>query len=151
GSRANRIPHQHRDRHFADAARDGGDERRNVLDAVKIDVADEPSAALLRRVGNSIHADVDDDCATLHHLRGDHEWPASGDDENVGTTSVHREVARAAVTDGHGRIGEWTILHHQCSHRLADDVAPADNNALGTTRLHLTRLEHVLYASRRAG
>ena len=35
---------------------------------VEVDVADQPRAALLRRVGNAIHADVDHHGARLHHV-----------------------------------------------------------------------------------
>src|SRR5213082_501387 len=57
---------------------------------------------------------------------------------------------RLAMTNGDRCVGEWTSLHHQSRHRLSDDVASTDHDALRSPRLNLARLEDELYACRRA-
>src|SRR5437016_8246672 len=57
---------------------------------------------------------------------------------------------RLAMTNGDRCVREWTLLHHQSRHRLSDNVASTDHDALRSPRLNLARLENELYAGRRA-
>src|SRR3990172_1578980 len=52
---------------------------------------------------DDVDSDVDDDRAWLEHGAGDEAGPAGGDDDDVGSTRMNRQVARLRVADGHRR------------------------------------------------
>ena len=126
-----RVAQKHRDRHRADAARNRGHEARDVEDR-RIDVADE--LPVLR----AVHADVDDGRARLHHVGRHEPGPADGGDEDVGAARVLGEIRRARVADRHGRV----LREEQHRHRLADDLAAADDDRLLALQLDPVLGEH---------
>ncbi len=97
---------QHRDGHRAHAARHRRDERRDLRARRRSRTSPTSRvAALRRRVGDAVHADVDHDGARLDHVAVIISARPDGGDEDVGAARVRREIARAAVADGDRRVG----------------------------------------------
>jgi hypothetical protein len=127
--------------HRADAAGHGGDPAGHFLHAVEIDVAGELAVRL------AVHAHVDDDRAGLDHVGGQEVELADGSDDHVGLPRDGAQVLRGAVADGHG--GALGQQHH--GHRLADDVAAADDHRVLAAQVVADGFEHLHAAVRRAG
>src|SRR4051794_664820 len=109
--RLERVAHQHRDRHRADAAGHRRDQPRALGGGCELYVARELAV-------QAVHADVDDDRALLDPVALDQVRDADGGDEDVRPPADVGEVARARVGGGDGGVG----VQQQRGHRLADEV-----------------------------
>ena len=72
---------------------------------------------------------------------------ADGCDEDVGLARDGRQVLRVTVADRDSRI----LAEQEMEHRLADDVAAADDDGALTVNRDAGELEHAQTAERRAG
>ena len=123
-----------------------------ICEATSLTVA--KSTSPTSPVLEAVHAHVDHHGAGLDHRGGDEPRAADGHDQDVGPPRDGRQVAGAAVADGHrgvaarGEKGAGAFcrtgpsgashkrrlspfapaLHQQDGHRLADDVASAHND-----------------------
>src|SRR5919198_126001 len=135
------VLHQHGDREQADAAGHGRQAARHAPDLRRVHVARERVAALAqglqppfgvfaeklahqRLVRHAVHPDVDDGRARPHVLAAYEARAPDRRDEYVGLPRHRRQVARARVADGHGRVA----LEEQLRHGPADDVASPDDD-----------------------
>src|SRR4051794_13600197 len=91
--RINRVRQQHRDRHRAHPAGNGGDRARDLDRGLEIDVADQP-------VIRSVRADVDDRGAGTDHVPGDELRLTGRSDQDLRSPADLTEIASAAVADG---------------------------------------------------
>src|SRR5207245_7713360 len=69
-----------------------------------------------------VGADVDHRRARLDHLLADQVGPSSRRHEDIGSSSVTREVSGARVTQGHGCVA----FEHEERRRFAGEVAATD-------------------------
>jgi len=111
---------QHRARHWADAAWDGGDPGRLRLDLIEADIPDEPSFFF------AMDADVDDDRALPDVLGPDHLPPAGSYDEEISPPSDFWKVLSARVADRDGGV----LAQEQLCERLANEVRAPDDDGL---------------------
>ena len=91
----------------------------------ELDVADELA------VSDAVDADVDHDGAGLDPLAADQPGLADRRDHDVGAADLGGEVARARMTDRHGRVP----LEQQQRDRLADQEAPPDDDGARAAQL----------------
>ncbi len=78
----------------------------------------------LRFVGHRVDPDVDHDGPGLDELRRDEGRSADGGHQDVRRARHRRQIPRPRVADGHRRVA----VQQQQRHRLADDVAAADDD-----------------------
>jgi hypothetical protein len=135
---ADGVLEQHRYGHRPDPAGHRRDERGLLFDALEIDIANQLA------VGQAVNADIDR--AGADHLRHDEPRRARGNDEDIGEDRVLREVARLRVTDRNRRLA----LHQHQGHRLADNVAGADDGDILAFELDAFMLKNLLNAIGRA-
>ena len=69
---------------------------------------------------------------------------ADADDDDVRLASHRAEIGRARVADGHGRV----LAEKQVGDRLADDLAPADDDGVAALDLDAVLLEQHHHARR---
>ena len=136
------VAHEHGDGHGADAAGDGS-QRTGGVHSVRMNVADEHGTLLaefcesLREifqeffgfefVGDFVRADVNNGGAGFEPVGFDVTGFAHRSDDDVRATNDVWQVARFGVADGDGGVR----VHQEKSHRLADDVAAAENDGVG--------------------
>src|SRR5687768_17303028 len=114
------VREQHRDRHRADASRDGRDRARDLARRVEVHVAHQP-------VVGAVDAHVDDGRAGLDPVALDEPRAADRRDEDVCPAAGLREVRRARMADRDGRVG----VEEQGRERAADEDRAPDDHGLG--------------------
>src|SRR6266481_5940017 len=120
-----RVREQHRDRHRPNAARHRRDPGGALARGGELDVADELA------VGGAIDADVDHHRTVANPVAA-HELRASNrGDDDVRAAHDGGEIAGARVANRHGRV----LLEQHERDRLADEVAAADDDGIGTAQL----------------
>ena len=97
--------------------------------------------------GQAIDADIDHHRAVFHHVRRDHIRLARRDDQDIRLACDRTEVAGLGGADRDGRAA---IDQHQ-RHRLAGDIAAADDHGVLTFDGNVVMLQHLHYAVGRAG
>ena len=136
-----RVLQQHGNGHGANAAGNRCDVACLWLNFGELHIAAELAVFVV------VHAHIDDHCAILYHVGTDEVGFAHGADEDVSTGADLGEVAGAGVANGHGGVA---VEEEHC-HGLADNVAPADDNAVFARRLDFLVMQHLDYARRSAG
>src|SRR6185369_7685419 len=120
-----RIDQQHRTGHRTDTTGHGGDPARHFADVGEVDVAAELALVV------AVHADVDHHGAAFDHVGGDHVALAHGRHDHVGLQGVGLQVLGGAVANRHRGV----LLQQHQGHRLAHDVAAADNHGVLATQV----------------
>ena len=95
----------------------------------------------------AVDADVNDRGAWLHVRLGHKAGAANRRDEHIRFRRKLRQIGRARMRDGHGRVA----MQQQERHRLADDVAAADDDGARPGDRNVRPLEDFDDAGRRAG
>src|SRR3954470_1266804 len=90
-----------------------------------------------RFVRHAVHANVYDGRAGLHVLAAYEARAPDGRDEDVRLARDSREVARARVADGDGRVA----LQEEFRDGASDDVAPSDDDGARAAHLHALALQ----------
>ena len=83
----------------------------------------------------------------LHHISSNEVRAAVGCNYDVSLATFLLESLGMAVTYSHRRV-TILLLHHQLCHRLAYDVASAENNTFLARRLDIITLKQCQYAER---
>src|SRR5690606_27083489 len=117
---------------------------------IEVHVSNYAVAALVGCVINTIDAHVDHHGSWLKHIAGDHLRPPDSSHNDVRAAEMRRQVPGATMAHRYGRIGSLALLHHDSRHRLAYDIASADDYALGSGGVNAGPHEELLYAGGRA-
>ena len=129
-----RVLHQAADRHGADTARHGRDDRRLRLDGLEIHVA-----AQFARLGIAVHTHVDDDRPLGDHIRRNKLRAADGHDQNLRPARHLPEVARPAVRHRHRGV----LVQQQFRNGQPHDIAAPDHHGSLAGDLHARGLQHL--------
>ncbi|ARF89629.1 uncharacterized protein BCN122_II2886 [Burkholderia cenocepacia] len=139
-SRAKRVLDQHRHRHRADSARYGCQPARALTHAVEVHVANNAA------IRQSVDTHVDHHGAAFHHWPGYQTRLTGRDDEDVCENRELGKVARTGMTDAHRGL----FLQQHQRHRLAHDIAGANDDSVFPRDLNARRFQQQLNAIRRA-
>ncbi len=90
-------------------------------------------------------------CAWTDHLSLYESRLADGGDQNVGLPGYFRQIAGAAVTDGHGGVSVWAALHEHEGDWLADDFASAEDHDMTASGFNAVMPQKLHNAVGRAG
>ena len=100
-----------------------------------------------RGILDGVGANVDDGCPRLDPVRLHEACFAHGGNENIGAADHLGQIARFGMTNGDGGVG----VHEEEGHGLADDVAAAEYDGVGTLDRNVAAAEDFHAAGRSAG
>src|SRR3954447_20346540 len=148
-----RVEHEHSDGQRAYSARDGGDRSGNFGD-LGMHVADQRGSFLPKAlfpphisgeellefcgISDGVHADVEDSCARLHVVTGDHTGASDGGNEDIGSAADSGQVTSLRMADGDG--GVRIDQEHGC--RFANDVATANDDRFLSSNRNVATLQN---------
>jgi hypothetical protein len=136
---AHEVGQQQGVRERADAARDGRDGRSHRSDALELDIPHD-------RPVDHVDSDIHDDHPAPDHAARDEARMSGRHDEDLGGLDVLRQVSRARVAHGHGRV----LADEEEGRRHADHGRAADDHRTPALDLHRgTPQDHHGYKTRR--
>ena len=121
-----RVRHQHRNRHRADTAGNGGDCADDFRNTVKIDVADEFVAAFTTSVLHPIDSDIDHGRPLTNKFRFNEMWTPDGGDDHVGAPANFRDIPGAGMNHRDRCVN--ALSHEQKRRWLSDDHAATEHD-----------------------
>ena len=109
--------------------------------AAVIDVGTTRVPDATKKSGFKLTGDVKFDCTFFYHFSLHKVGLSQSGNDNVGFLTFFYQVFAAAVTYGDGCVSRISLLHHQGSHRLADDIASAEYDTFLARSLNFVTLQ----------
>ena len=97
---------------------------------VKLHISIEAESALSGGIRHTGGTYVDDHCTWFYHVGSNEIWNANRSNDNIGLAAFLFEILGVGVANGDGGVSRNAFLHHELSHRFANDVASTQNDAL---------------------
>ena len=134
------VLHQGTDRHGAYATGHRGYEGAFGRYLIKLHVTVQSPTTLTGGIGDTRGTYIDDNSPFLHHISGDEVRLADSGNNDVSLPTLLFQGLGMRVTDRHRSVSVL-FLHHELSHRLANDIAATENHTFLTGGLNMIMLQ----------